>query len=161
MRPEERLAELLCQKGLTIAVAESCTGGLLASRITDVPGASRYFLGGIIAYNNEVKTRLLRVQEAMLNEVGAVSAQTAEAMAQGCKALFRSNLAISTTGIAGPGGGSEKKPVGLVFIALKTPVSLFSHRFLWLGDRVKNRRDSVDAALKMAIDWLSSGVVTE
>ena len=104
--------------GYTVAVAESCTGGLLAQRLTEVPGSSKYFIEGVVAYANDVKTRTLGVEPMLLLEHGAVSAPVAEAMAEGIRQRAGTDFGLSTTGIAGPGGGTEEKPVGTVFIAL-------------------------------------------
>lgn len=149
MRLEERLGERLRERGFTISVAESCTGGLLASRITEVPGASAYFRGGIVAYQNNVKERLLGVPTLVLAEKGAVSEETARAMAHGVRKLLRSDVGVAVTGIAGPDGGSVDKPIGLVYIAVETPAERRCERFLWSGDRASNREDSVCAALEM------------
>lgn len=150
MRAEEKLGRLLTAKKLTLSVAESCTGGLLASRITDVSGSSAYFLGGIVAYQNEIKQRFLNVPPGILERHGGVSEETTQAMARGCRELFRSDIAIAVTGIAGPGGGSAKKPVGLVYIALAAKSKTVCRQFLWDGDRASNKENSVRAALEMA-----------
>lgn len=151
---EQQLGEELRRHKLTIAVAESCTGGLLASRITDVPGSSEYFLGGVIAYQNEVKESLLRVPHAVIEAHGAVSSQTAEAMALGCRDLFACDIAVSVTGIAGPGGGSAQKPVGLVYIGLATSSGVIARRFQWNGDRIQNKEASARAAVEMILSAL-------
>jgi PncC family amidohydrolase len=148
---EERLGDLLRQRGDTISVAESCTGGLLASRITDVPGSSAYFRGGIVAYQNDVKERLLGVSKEILKRFGAVSEESARAMAHGCRKLFSSDIAVAITGIAGPSGGSAEKPVGLVYIAVSTLNQIGCERFCWPGDRALNKESSVRAALKMVV----------
>lgn len=155
MRLEEQLGDLLRQRGGTISVAESCTGGLLANRITDVPGASTYFKGGIVAYQNNVKERLLGVSTEILKRFGAVSEESARAMAHGCRELFSSDVAVAITGIAGPGGGSPNKPVGLVYIAVSTLNQMGCERFCWPGDRVSNKESSVRAALKMVFRTLT------
>ena len=160
LRPEEELGRLLREAALTISVAESCTGGLFASRITDVPGSSDYFLGGIVAYRNEIKERLLKVPQEILVEYGAVSEKTAEAMARGCRDLFDSDVAIAITGIAGPGGGTPEKPVGLVWIGLSNAQGERAEHFLWDSDRVGNRERSVEAALKMLIGWAEAQSTT-
>jgi nicotinamide-nucleotide amidase len=116
------VGELLAAAGQTLSVAESCTGGLVGKLLTEVPGSSRYFLGGVISYADQVKTHLLGVSAELLRSVGAVSAEVAQAMASGVAGALGSDWAISITGIAGPSGGSPRKPVGLVFIGLKTPV---------------------------------------
>ncbi len=151
MRLEEQLGKRLKENGLTISVAESCTGGLLASRITDVAGASAYFLGGVIAYQNEVKKRLLAVPSQVLAGTGAVSEETALAMACGCRELFGSDIGVSITGIAGPTGGSAEKPVGLTYIAVITPAAGRCERFHWTGNRISNKENSVRAALEVAL----------
>ena len=154
---EEKLGEELRERGLTIAVAESCTGGLLGSRITDVPGSSEYFLGGVIAYQNEVKEALLHVPHDVIASQGAVSPQTAAAMAVGCRDLFSCDIAVSITGIAGPGGGSEEKPVGLTYIGLATETGVTSRRFQWDESRIKNKEASVRAAMELILSQLTRG----
>ncbi len=138
----------------TLAVAESCTGGLLASRITDVPGSSDYFLGGIVAYSNEVKKNLLGVPEEILGTLGAVSKECAERMAQGARELFGADLSLAITGIAGPGGGTEEKPVGLVYVALATPQGALVRRFKFEGARKANKWSAAEAALGLLFDHL-------
>ena len=147
----EQLGEELRKRKLTIAVAESCTGGLLGSRITDVPGSSDYFLGGVIAYQNEVKESLLKVPQGVIAAHGAVSAETAEAMASGCLDLFKCDIAVSITGIAGPGGGSTEKPVGLVYVGLATARGVVSRRFQWEESRTQNKESSIHAAMEMIL----------
>ena len=154
MTLEEQLGEKLRERKITIAVAESCTGGLLGSKITDVPGSSEYFLGGVIAYQNEVKESLLHVPQQVIAAHGAVSAQTVEAMAGGCRELFECDIAISITGIAGPGGGSADKPVGLVYVGLATASGVISRRFQWDGSRTQNKESSVRAAMEMILATL-------
>ena len=118
MRIEEKLGRLLREKGLTLATAKSCTGGLVADRITDIPGSSAYFLGGVVAYDNRIKTEVLQVPQETLKRHGAVSEATVRAMAEGARSLLGADLAVSVSGVAGPGGGSEEKPVGLTWIGL-------------------------------------------
>lgn len=113
---EEVVGRRLEERGLTLSVAESCTGGLIGDRITDVPGSSTYFKGGVVAYENSAKTELLGVEEALIDAHGAVSEEVAAAMAAGCRLRFESDVAISVTGIAGPSGGTPEKPVGTVWI---------------------------------------------
>jgi len=151
---EEQLGEKLRDCKLMIAVAESCTGGLLASTLTDVAGSSDYFLGGVIAYQNEVKESFLRVPHEVIAAHGAVSAQTAEAMARGCRDLFKCDIAVSITGIAGPGGGSAEKPVGLVYIGLISSRGVISRRFQWEGSRTQNKESSVRAAMELILSAL-------
>ncbi len=154
---EEQLGEELRKRKLTLAVAESCTGGLLGSRITDVPGSSEYFLGGVIAYQNEVKEALLHVPHEVIATHGAVSAQTAEAMAIGCRDLFKCDIAVSITGIAGPGGGTTEKPVGLTYIGLATKNGVSSRRFQWSGSRVQNKESSILSAMELILLQISRG----
>jgi len=131
----------------TLAVAESCTGGLVGRMITDTGGASDYFLGGIISYANEIKHRLLGVPEPLLAEHGAVSEPVARAMADGARERLGSDYALALTGIAGPTGGTDEKPVGLVYIALATPTGTAVHRHVFPGDRAIIRRRAATAAL--------------
>jgi PncC family amidohydrolase len=152
--PERRVAQLLTAAGLRLATAESCTGGLIAHRITNVPGSSEYFLGGVISYSNEAKERILGVSPATLERFGAVSEQTSGEMAAGARRLFGAELAVSATGIAGPGGGTPNKPVGLVYVALSAPDAQWSREFVWSGDREENKRLSADAALALLIEYL-------
>ena len=154
--PEVRLCELLIARGLTLATAESCTAGGLAHRITRVAGASEYFLGGVVAYSNRAKTRFLAVCEDALERYGAVSRETAEAMAVGAARGFDADLGVGITEIAGPGGGSEDKPVGLVFVAVGSPGNLLCRRFEFSGDRHAVRDSSVAEALRMLLCWLDT-----
>ena len=146
---EEVVGLKLTLGGYTLAVAESCTGGLLAQRITDVPGSSKYFLGGVIAYANEVKTKELGVEPILLLEHGAVSAPVAEAMAEGIRSRTGTDFGLSITGIAGPAGGTEEKPVGTVFIALADGVTTVHRRFHLPGDRQLIRWRASQAALDL------------
>ncbi|HKG47079.1 MAG TPA: CinA family nicotinamide mononucleotide deamidase-related protein, partial [Pyrinomonadaceae bacterium] len=146
-RMEEVVGLKLAVGGYTLAVAESCTGGLLAQRITDVPGSSKYFIGGVIAYANEVKTKELGVEPVLLMEHGAVSAPVAEAMAEGARTRVGTDFGLSITGIAGPGGGTEEKPVGTVFIALADGVKTEHRRLNLPGDRNLVRWRASQAAL--------------
>lgn len=150
---EYQVAEVFSQTGYTISVAESCTGGLLAGRLTEVSGSSKFFLGGVVSYANEVKENLLDVSADTLLTFGAVSEQTALEMAQGVRNLLHTDVAISITGVAGPTGGTPEKPVGLVWIGLSDRQGTQAVRCLWAGDRVENRRLSVDQALQMLLDW--------
>jgi nicotinamide-nucleotide amidase len=115
---EAVVGRLLAEKAKTIAVAESCTGGLIAEKLTDIPGSSEYFLGGVVAYANSAKQDLLGVPESFLADHGAVSEPVARAMAYGVRERFGADIGVATTGISGPGGGSEGKPVGLVYLAI-------------------------------------------
>lgn len=146
---EEVVGDLLRAQGATLATAESCTGGLLAGRITDVPGSSEYFREGVVAYANEAKIGLLGVRQELIEEYGAVSEEVAQAMAGGIRDRAGATLGIGITGIAGPGGGTEAKPVGLVFIALVDDKLCEARRFLLPGDRFLIRHLAVQAALDM------------
>lgn len=151
---EVRLGAALTAAGRTICTAESCTGGLVAHRITNVAGSSAYMLGGVVAYANAVKQHILNVPEATLIAHGAVSEQTAAEMATGARALLGADYAVSITGIAGPGGGTPDKPVGLTFIALAGPDGLLvTRRFVWDGDREANKDHSAEAALALALEY--------
>jgi PncC family amidohydrolase len=143
------VGELLQQRHLTLAVAESCTGGLLAAHITNIPGSSSYFEGGVVAYSDEVKEHVLNVPAGILERFGSVSHETAIAMARGVRELFTVDLALAITGIAGPTGGTADKPVGLVYIALSSAQGTECKEFLWSGDRWENRQGSATAALEL------------
>jgi PncC family amidohydrolase len=138
-----------------LAVAESCTGGLLADWITDVPGSSDYFLGGVVAYSNALKESLLGVRPETLVDHGAVSEPTAREMARGARERLGADVALSVTGIAGPSGGTAEKPVGLVYIALSAPDAERCERYVWQGDRRTNKRASVEAALALLLNYLA------
>jgi PncC family amidohydrolase len=144
----ERLQAACLAAGATVALAESCTGGLVAAALTAVPGSSGYFLGGVVSYADEAKRDLLGVDPAVLAAHGAVSAQVARAMAEGARARFGSSVAASVTGIAGPDGGSEEKPVGLTYLGVADAEGVDVRRVVWSGDRAANRRDSAVALLE-------------
>jgi nicotinamide-nucleotide amidase len=146
---EQVVGDLLRWRGYSLATAESCTGGLLAGRITEVAGSSEYFLEGVVTYSNEAKMRMLGVRAEMLEEHGAVSEPVACAMAVGVQRLADSTFGIGITGIAGPGGGSEEKPVGLVYIALADEENVTARKFIFPGDRQFIRTLSVNAALDL------------
>jgi len=160
LKPEpgraERLIKLLTEAGKTIVTAESCTGGMIGAAITDVPGSSSAFYGGFITYANTAKSRMIHVQPRLIRDYGAVSNQVARAMADGARNTARADYALSVTGIAGPDGGSEKKPVGLVYVAMSSELAtvVIEHRFGDLG-REGIRRASVDAALDLALQVLA------
>lgn len=146
---EEVVGLRLAVGGFTLAVAESCTGGLIARRLTEVPGSSSYFMEGVVTYSNEAKTRLLGVPADVIKEYGAVSAEVAEEMAEGVKALAETDFGLAVTGIAGPGGGTEEKPVGLVFIALADDAHTEHRRLMIPGDRHLIRTRASQAALDL------------
>ena len=146
---EAVVGEQLRAAGKSLALAESCTGGLIAARLTDVPGSSEYFPGGVVAYSNEAKQRLLDVPQEVLQEHGAVSEATAAAMAKGVAARFGATIGLAVTGIAGPGGGSDEKPVGLVFIATFENGRSRVRRLLFGGERGLVRLRAAQTALDM------------
>ena len=145
----ERLVALLNANGLVCATAESCTGGGVGSAITSVPGSSAVFAGGVISYANEVKRDVLGVSEEILATKGAVSPECAAAMADGVRRLLKTDIAVSLTGIAGPGGGSAEKPVGLVWFGLSTPDGTRTEKAIFPGDRAQVRTAAVKHALGM------------
>ena len=153
-RIEEDIGRALREHGWSLAVAESCTGGLLGERITRVSGSSAYFLGGVIAYSNAVKTGILGVDEAVLAREGAVSEAVVRQMAQGVRVQLGADVGIGITGVAGPGGGTAQKPVGLVYIGLSAPGIDVVAGPVFTGDREAVRRQAVDTALKMVLDKL-------
>lgn len=147
-----RLQAVCVARGLTVATAESCTGGLVAHLLTEVPGSSGYLRGGIVAYADEVKQGVLGVPAGVLAAHGAVSAQVAVAMAEGARERLETDLGVGVTGVAGPDGGSEAKPVGLVYVAVAGGGPAMVRRFLWPGDRSANKQDSARAALEMLLE---------
>jgi PncC family amidohydrolase len=149
----ERLQAACLERGLTVAVAESCTGGLVADAITDIPGSSGYFLGGIVSYADSAKVALLDVPTEVLAAHGAVSAQVGRAMAAGAQARFGADLAAAVTGIAGPDGGTEAKPVGLTYVAIAGPSGADVRRFQWSGDRAANKVASAEVVLELLVEW--------
>jgi nicotinamide-nucleotide amidase len=149
-----KVSDELKKKHLTLATAESCTGGLLAHLLTNISGSSEYFDRGIISYSNESKTELLDVPENLLKKYGAVSEQVAAAMAEGIRTHAGVDIGVSTTGIAGPTGGTKDKPVGLVYIGIATRESVVVKRFLFSGDRPQNKEQACDAALTFLLETL-------
>jgi nicotinamide-nucleotide amidase len=145
----ELVLSLLRERDLTLATAESCTGGLVSGRLTDVPGSSAVFVGGIVAYSNEAKAAQLGVSEGVLRAHGAVSAETAAAMARGARERLGTDVAVSVTGVAGPDGGTEEKPVGLVFLHASGPMGEQQLRFDFPGDRATIRGRATVAALHL------------
>jgi nicotinamide-nucleotide amidase len=144
---EEVVGRLLSKSGKTVSVAESCTGGLIGARLTEVPGSSSYFIEGVVSYSNEAKIRTLNVPKALLDEFGAVSAEVAAAMADGMRKRAETDYALSVTGIAGPGGGTEEKPVGLVYLGLASELETKTRRLMLPGDRYLIRWRSSTAAM--------------
>ena len=146
---EEIVLEACRSEGLTLATAESCTGGMIGVRLTDVPGSSEVYLGGVIAYSDDVKRRELDVPDEVLQQHGAVSAETAAAMAQGARVRFAADIAVSVTGIAGPGGGTHEKPVGLVYIAVESSRGMAARSGVLPGDREAIRVRATALALHL------------
>jgi len=150
--PSTELADVLRGTGLTVAVAESSTGGMVGAAITEQGGSSEYFLGGLITYSNEAKRDELGVPQALLDTVGAVSREVAEAMAKGARARFGASLGVSVTGIAGPAGDRTAKPVGLTYIAVASDRGVASREFRFTGDRAANRAQTANEALRLLTD---------
>ena len=153
---DDLVAGALLRRADSVAVAESCTGGLLGGRLTDRPGSSEYFMGGIISYANEVKASMLHVPEGMLAEFGAVSEQVAAAMAEGVREVIGTTWGLGTTGVAGPGGGTPEKPVGLVYLGCSGPAGTLVREHHCYGDRLTIRRQSAIAALHLFWDALQA-----
>ncbi len=149
MTQAEQLVSLLSARGITVATAESCTGGGVGSAITAVPGSSAVFAGGIISYANEVKRDVLKVDENILKTAGAVSSECASAMAEGARKLLNVDIAISLTGIAGPSGGTPAKPVGLVWFGIATKDGVRTEKAIFRGDRAGIRSNAITHALGM------------
>jgi PncC family amidohydrolase len=146
------LQDACLARGLTVATAESCTGGLVAHLVTEVAGSSGYYRGGVVAYSDDVKRMALGVPEAVLAAHGAVSAQVAVAMAEGVRSRLGATLGVGVTGVAGPDGGSDAKPVGLVYVAVAGGAEPVVRRCLWPHDREGNKRASAAAALQMLLE---------
>jgi PncC family amidohydrolase len=150
----ERVGATCRAAGVSLATAESCTGGLVAHLITEIPGSSAYFRGGIVTYADEVKVSLVDVPESVLTAHGAVSAQVAVAMAEGARRRLGVDLAVAVTGVAGPSGGTAAKPVGLTYIAVADGTGDDVRRHLWDTDRANNKRASAAAALALILERL-------
>jgi nicotinamide-nucleotide amidase len=150
----QKLFKLLDQRKFKIVTAESCTGGMIAAALTDKAGSSAYFERGFVTYSNEAKMEQLDVNPVTLQAFGAVSEQTARLMARGAMAHSLADIAVSVTGIAGPGGGTEDKPVGLVYIGVCNHTNAVVHKHVFGGDRTAIRQQTVEAALNHVIDYL-------
>lgn len=151
---EITIGGLLRQEKLKLGVAESCTGGLVSDRITNIPGSSDYFMGGIVAYAYEAKVKLLGVKWDTLTAYGAVSRQVVLEMARGACQVLETDLGVSVSGIAGPGGETEEKPVGTTWIGLCTPEGEWARGFCWDGNRLENKASSAEAVLRFVADYL-------
>ena len=147
-RAEMEIARKLMEKRLTLAVAESCTGGLLSNTLTDVPGSSKWFKGGVVAYTNEVKKRILGVNTATLKKYGAVSKETALELAKNVRKKLNSGIGVSVTGLAGPGGGTKKTPVGTIFIGAYNGKETLVKELRLKGSRVAIKKKAGQAALR-------------
>ncbi|MDF1525645.1 MAG: CinA family protein [bacterium] len=154
--PEGRILERCIQRGWKMAVAESCTGGLIGARLTSVPGSSSYFLGGVIAYSNNLKKDLLKVPAVLLDSEGAVSGPVAEAMVRGVIAATGAHCGISVTGVAGPDGGTLEKPVGTVWVGIALPSETMSRQYNFTGNRDEVREQAVNAALELFLEKAGS-----
>ena len=148
------ISEMLFAKKLTIATAESCTGGLIANLLTNISGSSTYYDRGIVSYSNQAKMELLDVSEDLLEEHGAVSEPVAKAMAEGVRNKAKVDIGISSTGIAGPTGGTEQKPVGLVYIGLSTKDQTLVNKYVFSKDRLRNKHETAKHALLMLKEYL-------
>ena len=153
---EERVGQMLLARRYTLAVAESCTGGLVGHRLTNIAGSSAYYLGGVVAYAYDAKERLLDVNHNTLYDFGAVSEQTAREMARGVRRALGADVGVSVTGIAGPGGGLPGKPVGLTWVALSARDVELAEQYIWTGDRLANKVQSAEAVLKMVLAHLET-----
>ena len=158
---EVQVGVLLRQRGLKLAVAESCTGGLIGDRITNIPGSSEYYLGSVTAYAYEAKERLLGVSHDTLITHGAVSRETVLEMARGMRHVLAADIGLSVTGIAGPGGGLPGKPVGLVWIGLSSVDGDWAFCYQFLGSRIENKAYSAQAALQLLLDYLTGAIPSE
>src|SRR3990170_5181355 len=153
---EMRIGDSLRARGWSLALGESCTGGLIGDRITYVPGSSDYFVGGIVAYSYEAKERLLGVRHPTLYEFGAVSRETALEMASGARRALAADVGLAVTGIAGPGGGLPDKPVGTTWIAVSTRQGEWAERRQWTGERRSNKQESAEAAMTLLLKVLDT-----
>ncbi len=148
------IGDLLRARGLKLATAESCSGGLVGDRITNVPGSSDYYLGGVVAYAYDAKVALLGVSWDTLQASGAVSRETVLEMARGARKVLSADIAVSISGIAGPGGGLPDKPVGTTWIGLSAPEGDLARLYLFNGDRTQNKASSAEAVLQFLVDYL-------
>ncbi|MFC2070546.1 CinA family protein [Chloroflexota bacterium] len=153
---EQEIGDLLRRNKLTLGVVESATGGLISHRITNTPGSSDYYLGSVTAYSNEAKMKIIGVKEDTIDEYGSVSPQVAEEMAQGGRKTLKADICLSDTGIAGPGGATTGKPVGLFYIGLAHHSKTFNRKHIFGGDREKNKQDAAETALNWLKEYLVS-----
>ena len=153
---EQEVGNLLHQKGLTLGIVESATGGLISHQITNAPGSSDYYKGSVTAYSNDVKIKIIGVKEDTINKYGAVSPQVAEEMAQGGRKVLAADICLADTGIAGPTGSTAEKPIGLFYIGLSHQAGTYSREHKFQGNREQNKRD----AAKAALDWLKEYLIS-
>ena len=151
---ENVVSDLLRERGWRLAVAESCTGGLIGHRLTNVPGSSTFYMGSVTAYAYEAKVRLLGVQWETLEQHGAVSEQVVIQMARGVRRLLAADIGLSVSGIAGPGGGTEDKRVGFTCFGISVPDHEQAWQVTWQGDRLQNKEHSAEMALQLLVDYL-------
>ncbi len=151
MKPEQKLAVRLIQLRKTLALAESCSGGLLSHRLTNISGSSKFFKAGIIAYSNEAKTKILKVPKSLIADHGAVSQEIAKHMAQSVRRIFKADIGLSITGIAGPTGGTKIKPVGLTFIAASLGKATMCFKFIFKGSRLAIKTQATNKALELLL----------
>lgn len=154
MRLEQEIGDLLRQKGLTLGIVESATGGLVSHRITNIPGSSDYYQGSVTAYSNQAKIKVVGVSETTINQYGAVSPQVAEEMAAGGKKILSADICIADTGIAGPSGATPDKPVGLFYIGLSHGESTYSQKHIFPGNREQNKQSAAETALGWLKEYL-------
>ena len=152
---EQRLITILIRKKKTLSLAESCTGGLLAHRLTNIPGSSKFVKCGIIAYRNEVKTQLLKVPQKIISHSGAVSEPVALMMAKNVRQIFKTDIGLAVTGIAGPTGATKTKPIGLTFIALSSSSEQLCLQYLFMGTRLEIKSQAVHQAIKLLGEFIS------
>jgi PncC family amidohydrolase len=155
-RIEEKISHLLRKSRATISLAESCTGGLIAHRITNVAGSSDYFESAVVSYSNQTKMELLRVPQSLINQHGPVSEAVARKMAEGIREGRKTTMGLATTGVAGPSGGTPGAPVGTVFIALATPDDTTVRRFHFTGRRIEIKKLAAEKALEMVLEYCDS-----
>jgi len=152
---EQEIGDLLRQRGMMLGVIESATGGLISHRITNVPGSSDYYKGSVTAYSNEAKVRVVGVKQGTIDKFGAVSARAAEEMAEGGRKLLAVDICLADTGIAGPGGATAEKPVGLFYLGLSHQGRTYSRRHHFSGNRERNKEDAAESALRWLKEYLS------
>ena len=158
---EQEVGNLLRQRGLTLGVVESATGGLISHLITNVPGSSDYYKGSITAYNNEIKTRVVGVEEDTIIKHGAVSSQVVEEMARGGRKILAADICLADTGVAGPRGATPEKPLGLFYLGLSYKAGTFSQKHNFQGNREQNKLDAAKAAIGWLKEYLNRGILDE